>query len=122
MNSRRHALQCCLDMAVAVIIEIYQIRASAGYGSNGKQIVKTMTWAPSEVITQKQLERELNRVTVDFERRVESGQCIDSNTRFSDYANIWIKKSEESGEKPLSPKTLVRYKILLVRIWSAAKK
>jgi len=97
----------------------YLIRVSAGYDVVGKQIVKSMTWTPSAGFSQKQLEKELNRITVDFERRVESGQCIDSNIRFSDYAALWIKRGAPDGEKPLAPKTLLRYKQLLERINAA---
>jgi len=97
----------------------YQIRASAGYDSTGQQIVKAMTWTPPDSLTPKQLEKELNRITVDFERRVENGQCIDSNIRFSEYAELWIKRGEAEGEKPLAPKTMDRYKALLVRINAA---
>jgi len=94
----------------------YQIRASAGYGADGQQIVKSMTWKPAPGMTPRQIEKELQRVKIDFERKVERGQCIDSSIRFSDYADIWLKKGEDGGEKPLAPKTLARYRALLVRI------
>ena len=97
----------------------YQIRASAGYGANGRQIVKAITWAPADGMTVKQIEKELNRVVVDFERRVESGQCIDSHIRFAEYAALWLARGAEDGEKPLAPKTYDRYKALLVRINAA---
>jgi integrase len=97
----------------------YQIRASAGYDSHDRQIIKTMSWTPADGMTAKQIDKELNRITVDFERRVESGQCVDSNIRFSDYADMWMKKGAEGGEKPLAPKTYDRYKALLVRINAA---
>jgi hypothetical protein len=99
--------------------ESYQIRASAGYKADGQQNVKSMSWKPEPGMTQKQIEKELSRVILDFERKVERGQCIDSSIRFSDYADIWLKKGEEGGEKPLAPKTLARYRALFVRINSA---
>jgi 5,10-methylenetetrahydrofolate reductase len=97
----------------------YQIRASAGYDAEGQQIVKSMTWRPAPGLTAKQIEKELQRVKIDFERKVERGQCIDSSIRFSDYADIWLRKGEEGGEKPLAPKTYARYRALLVRINAA---
>jgi integrase len=97
----------------------YQIRASAGYGADGQQIIKSMTWTPTDGMTTKQIEKELNRVVMDFERHVENGECIDSSIHFSDYAAIWLRKGVEGGEKPLAPKTLDRYKALLVRINAA---
>ena len=97
----------------------YQIRASAGYDISGKQIVKTMSWTPPENLTAKQIEKEQNRVMVEFERLVSLGQCVNSNIRFAEYAELWMKKGKEGGERPLAPKTFDRYKSLLVRINAA---
>lgn len=94
----------------------YLIRAYVGYDTNGKQIVKTMTWKPTETLTPKKLEKELNRVAVEFEERAKNGECIASNIRFSEYADKWLKRGLENGEKPLSPNTYYRYELLLNRI------
>ena len=94
----------------------FRIIASAGYARDGKQIRKRMTWTPAPGMTQRQIEKELDRQSVLFEERVKNGQYIDSNIRFADYTDLWLKNY---GEKQLAPKTLSRYKALLVRINAA---
>lgn len=37
----------------------YLIRVSCGYDTNGKQIVKYMTWKPDKELTTKQAEKEV---------------------------------------------------------------
>jgi hypothetical protein len=78
----------------------YRIVASAGYGSDGKQIRKRMTWTPSEGLTARQIEKELDRQAVLFEEQVKNGQYIDASIRFADYTELWLKNY---GEKHLAP-------------------
>jgi integrase len=94
----------------------YRIVASAGYDREGKQIRKRMTWTPAPGMTARQIDKELERQKVLFEERVKNGLFIDASIRFADYANMWISSY---GEKNLAPKTLSRYKALLVRINAA---
>ena len=54
----------------------YLIRVSVGYGSDGKQIIKSKTWRPSAGMTEKQTERELRRVAAEFEQRIENGDTV----------------------------------------------
>ncbi|MDY4413772.1 MAG: site-specific integrase, partial [Ruminococcus sp.] len=51
----------------------YYIRAFDGYDSKGEQIVRSMTWKPPENLTQKQIEKELQRQVVMFEESVKKG-------------------------------------------------
>ena len=91
----------------------YYIRTYDGYDSKGKQIERSMTWKPSENMTPKQIEKELQRQVVIFEESVKKGTCLDSNTRFSEYAEKWL----ENNKPPiLAPKTYERYKALLKNI------
>lgn len=55
----------------------YLIRVSEGYDNTGKKLYKSMTWRPDPKLTPKQIEKELNKVTVQFEERVKSG--LESN-------------------------------------------
>ena len=96
--------------------ESYRIVASAGYDKDGKQIRKRMTWTPAPGLTARQIEKELERQKVLFEERVKNGLFIDASIRFADYAEMWLSSY---GEKNLAPKTLSRYKALLVRINAA---
>ena len=64
----------------------YYIRTYDGYDSKGRQIERSMTWKPPEGMTPRQIERELQRVVVQFEESVKRGTCFTSDTRFSEYA------------------------------------
>lgn len=91
----------------------YRIRVSAGYDSTGKQIMKSMTWKPSANLTQKQIDKELNRVAVEFETKVQNGSVLDSSIKYADFAEYWIT---EYAEKQLRPTTVEGYKYMLKRI------
>ena len=91
----------------------YFIMVSTGYDSSGKQIRKTTTWKPDEGMTPKQIEKALNEQVVMFERKVLSGQVLEGNVTFADFAERWVR---DYGEVQLSPKTLQRYQAMLRRI------
>ena len=44
----------------------YQIRVSCGYDTHGIQIVKTMTWKPKEGMSQRQIDKELQKQVILF--------------------------------------------------------
>lgn len=94
----------------------YIIRVSCGYDTKGKQIEKYLTWKPSAGMTQKQIDKELNRVAVEFETKVQNGSVLDSSTKFADFAEYWVT---EYAEKQLRPTTTEGYKQMLRRINSA---
>lgn len=69
-----------------------------------------------ENLTTKQIEKELQRQIIIFEESVKKGTCFDSNTRFAEYAEIWL----ENNKPPiLAPKTYIRYQSLLKNINAA---
>jgi integrase len=92
--------------------DAYLIRVSLGYDGAGKQIRKNMTWSPNPGMTTKQIKKELGRQSILFEEKVRSGRYVDSNIKFADFVDIWLK---DYAEKNLAPKTLFDYKRLLVR-------
>ena len=47
----------------------YHIAVSCGYDAEGKQIRRTMTFKPEPNMTEKQVQKELQRQTVLFEER-----------------------------------------------------
>ncbi len=51
----------------------YVIRVSCGYNAAGKQIYQSMTWKPDAGMTEKQIEREVNRQAVLFEENCKNG-------------------------------------------------
>lgn len=91
----------------------YRITVSAGYDLQGKQIKRRMTWTPTEGMTARQIEKELERQKVLFEKKVQSGQVLDGSTRFAEFADYWMK---EFAEKKLRPSTTYRYGTMLRRI------
>ena len=93
--------------------DTYRIRVSAGYDSTGKQLMKSMTWQPAPGMTQKQIEKELDRQAVLFENKVKSGQYMEGNIRFSEYAEMWMQNAQ------LAPATRSQYEDLLRRINAA---
>ncbi len=94
----------------------YRIRVFNGYKSDGSQGVTSMTYKPSPGMTEKQLEKTLNETAVLFEKRVKDGFILDGNIKFSEFAKKWVT---EYAAKQLAPKTLERYKSLLVKINAA---
>ena len=48
----------------------YQIRVFCGSDIYGKKIIHSMTWKPDEKRTQRQIEKELNKIAVQFEEKV----------------------------------------------------
>ncbi len=93
--------------------DTYRIRVSAGYDSNGKQLMKSMTWKPAPGMTPKQIEKELDRQAVLFEEKVKTGQYMDGNVKFSEYAQTWLENAQ------LAPTTRALYVDLLRRINAA---
>jgi len=91
----------------------YHIMVSGGYDSSGKQIRKTMTWAPPEGMSEKQIKKELQKRAVLFEREVKNGMVLDGGITFLEFSNKWLN---DYGETQLAPKTLSRYVALFSRI------
>ena len=91
----------------------YTIRVSDKYDINGNQLKKNLTWTPNPEMTAKQIEKELTRQVSQFEEKVRTGRVIDGNIKFASFADKWMA---DYAEKQLAPKTVQRYKTLLVRI------
>jgi integrase len=72
----------------------YRIRVSCGYTPSGKQIMKTLTWTPKEGMTQRQIEKELERQKVLFEERCLSSGDV-ANVKFEVLAKEWFQKYAE---------------------------
>ena len=94
----------------------YKIVVSCGYDLNGKQIRRSMTWTPEPGMTRRQTEKELDRQAVLFEERCRTGQVLDGNIKFADFAEQWFK---DYAEKQLRPTTVARYHVLMPRINAA---
>jgi len=90
------------------------IRVSNGYDTEGRQVVRTMTWTPPEGMSPAKAEKEANHQAQLFEEQVRTGQISEGGKiKFADFTERWIK---DYGETQLRPTTLDRYKGLLIRI------
>ena len=94
----------------------YQIRVSCGYDCTGKHIEKSITWKPSAGMTKKQIDKELERQKVLFEEKCITGQFLDGNITFNDFAQRWFN---DYADKQLRSRTVTRYKELMNRITPA---
>lgn len=91
----------------------YRITVSAGYDMQGKQIKKRMTWQPLPNMTEKQIQKELERQKVLFEEQCRNGLYISSNIKFADFAEIWLN---DYAIPQLRPSTVDGYKRNLARL------
>ena len=94
----------------------YKIVVSCGYDLNGKQLRRTMTWTPPEGMTKRQTEKELNRQATLFEEKCRSGQVLDGNIKFADFAEKWFR---DYAEKQLRPTTVAGYRHFIKRVLPA---
>jgi integrase len=94
----------------------YLIMVSEGYGTDGRQKRKLMTWRPEVGMTKRQVKEELNIQAALFERRVRTGKVLDGHVTFAEFVERW---RSDYAEPSLAPKTLVRYEELLRRILPA---
>ena len=95
----------------------YSVRVHRGRGSDGKQL-KPWT-APFEVSptwTEKSARKKAEAFAATFEKECREGVTSDSRLKFEEYCNYVIDLKEQRGIKH---STIVRYKELAVRIYSA---
>ena len=91
----------------------YRIKVSDGYDARGKQIVRSMTWTPEPGMTDRQIEKALNRVAVLFEE----SKAVKANIKFETFAREcffpeWVQKN-------LKEKTREKYERLSMRTYKA---
>ena len=85
----------------------YMIRVFLSEDKKGNQKVQTMTWKPAKGMTEKQIEKELQRQVTLFEEKVKNGNYEDvSKIKLSEFIPRYF---EVVGDK-LAPLTLSRYK------------
>ncbi|MCQ5131448.1 site-specific integrase [Butyricicoccus faecihominis] len=94
----------------------YRITASCGYDLTGAQVRKRMTWTPESGMTERQIAKELQRQAVLFEEKCTTGQVLEGNVRFADFAEQWFT---DYAERQLRPTTVARYRTLMSRINAA---
>lgn len=86
----------------------YTIRVYHGYDSKGKRLKPyTMTYKPAPNMTAKQIEKELQKISFDFEERCKRGIAGNAERiTLEEFSKIYI----DAKAKTLSPSTLEFYK------------
>ena len=91
----------------------YRIRAYAGYGSDGKQIERTMTWTPPEDWSERRSDKEAQRQGILFEEKIRNGEIANGKTKLCDFSTYWFS---HHAEKNLRKRTVARYRELMVEV------
>ena len=88
----------------------YFIAVSCGYDQNGRQIRRTMTYKPEPNMTEKQIQKEVQRQAVLFEEQVRNGQVSsDGRLKLADFVPMYL----ETARQKLSPYVYERYTHIL---------
>lgn len=78
----------------------YFIAVSCGYDQNGRQIRRTMTYKPEPNMTEKQIQKEVQRQAVLFEEQARNGQVSsDGRLKLADFVPMYL----ETARQKLSP-------------------
>ena len=91
----------------------FKITVAKGRDMAGKQIRHYKTWTPERPMTERQMEKEVQRVAFEFEREIELGFQADNRQTFAEYAAYVLELKERAGDKY---RTLERYGELMERI------
>lgn len=91
----------------------YRISVSGGFDSSGKRIRHRTTYKPAPGMTERQIQKAVQRAAADFERSVEQGYALDNRQTFAEYAEYVLDLKARTGTKV---RTLDRYRELLGRI------
>ncbi len=91
----------------------YRITVYSGFDTLGKRIRHRTTYKPATGMTERQIQKAVQRAAADFERSIEQGYTLDNRQTFAEYADYVLNLKERTGIKP---KTIDRYRDLLERI------
>ena len=91
----------------------YKITVSHGRDNTGKQMRHYLTWTPPQGTTQRQIDKEVARIALNFETKIKDGFAIDNRQTFAEYAEYVIELKERAGMKH---RTIELYRSLLKRI------
>ena len=92
----------------------YRIRAFCGYTAAGKKKTQSMTWKPPrENMTEKQIEKALNKAVFEFEERCRTGQVVNSQ-KFETFCEEWF---EVYASRTLKPSNIDLCRIYTKRVY-----
>lgn len=88
----------------------FLIRVSCGYDVNGRQIVQSTTWTPEKQYTERQLQKQLQKIATEFEQKVKSGKVGNGgNVKLVDFVPQFLQNVSNS----LAVTTVDEYKRVL---------
>lgn len=93
----------------------YQIRVSAGYDSEYRQVIHTKTWKPTPGMTERQIEKEAARQALMFEEYCKKG-IVTVNVKFKEFAEKWLN---DFARVNLKKTTFQRMKNTTIRVYAA---
>ena len=91
----------------------YRITVSGGFDTQGKRIRHRITYKPTPGMTERQIQKAVQRAAADFERSIEQGFTLDNRQTFAEYAAYVMDLKQRTGTKA---RTLDRYRDMMVRI------
>ena len=91
----------------------YRITVSGGFDTQGKRIRHRTTYKPTPGMTERQIQKAVQRAAADFERSIEQGYALDNRQTFAEYAEYVLDLKQRTGTKA---RTLDRYRDMMVRI------
>lgn len=91
----------------------YSITITKGRNSQGKQIRHYKTFIPPQTWSEKRMEKEAQKVEIDFKKEIDLGFSLNNKQNFYNYANYVIDLKERNGTKH---RTITLYKHLMKRI------
>jgi len=91
----------------------FSIRVSDGYGADGRQRKKSLTWTSPPGMGESKARKEAEKEAVRFGDAVKAGTVFDSRVKFEDFAARWL---DEYAKIQLKTKTWTEYEKQLVRI------
>ncbi|MCM1276289.1 MAG: site-specific integrase [Lachnospiraceae bacterium] len=93
----------------------YSIRVSCGYDTQGKQVIQSKTWTPEPGMTERQIQKELERQKVLFEEECKKG-FQSRAVKFEAFCEEWL---EEYAKPNLRNTTYERLRQLRGRVYKA---
>lgn len=82
------------------IITSYTIRVYRGYDGSGKRLKPyTMSYKPAPGMTERQIEKEVQRQAFIFEEQIKNGYALDNKQTFAQYADYVVSLKERAGVK-----------------------
>ncbi|MDU7337576.1 MAG: hypothetical protein E7L17_05610 [Clostridium sp.] len=90
----------------------YRITSSCGYTVRGNQERQHMTWTPDSGMTERQIEKELNRQAVLFEEECKRGLVLQHGIKFEAFLKLYF---DDYAAQNLRIRTITEYRRMSFR-------